>query len=217
MSPYKLVIFDFDGTLADSAPWFISTLGGLAQRHGFQSVGPDEIETLRGKSNRDIIKHLGIRFWQMPGIARDFRQKSAEAAGDIPLFPGIAQMLERLNSTGVELAIVSSNGEDTIRRVLGPSGRLIDHWACGVSLFGKSAKFRTLSRKLRIDAREILSVGDEGRDVEAAQRAGFASVAVTWGYANEEALRRSAPTFTVRTIEELFAVSTGSFQKARGV
>ncbi|MFD2648814.1 HAD hydrolase-like protein [Devosia albogilva] len=206
MTSYKMVICDFDGTLADSAPWFMQTLNQLADRHGFRKVSDQEIEMLRGKSNREIIRYLGVRFWQMPAIAREMRKRSAEAANSIRLFDGVPELLNSLKANGLRTAIVSSNGEDTVRRVLGNTASLVDHYACGASLFGKAAKFRSVGRQLRLKPGAILAVGDEGRDVEAAHQAGFASAAVTWGYATEDALRQCSPTFVVNTVAELAAL-----------
>lgn len=203
MALYKLVIFDFDGTLADSAQWFRHILNDLAEQHRFKKVSDEELEMLRGKSNREIIQYLGIRFWRMPAIARNVRKRSAVASGDIRLFNGIPELLRGFKKDGMQIAIVSSNGEDTVRRVLGTSSALVDHYDCGVSLFGKAAKFRALQRKLGLRPDEVLAVGDEGRDVEAAHRAGFASAAVTWGYATEVELRRCSPTFLADTLPEL--------------
>jgi phosphoglycolate phosphatase len=74
MKAYKPIIFDFDGPLADSALWFIRTLNDIAKTHGFRSVNEHELEMLRGKPNREIISYLGIRFWQVPAIARELRK-----------------------------------------------------------------------------------------------------------------------------------------------
>lgn len=200
MRAYKLIIFDFDGTLADSAPWFIGTLNDIAKAHGFRSVNEHEIAMLRGKPNREIIRYLGIRFWQMPAIARELRKRSLEAAGMIRLFDGVPGLLQQIKSSGAQLAVVSSNGEEAVRRVLGTSAAMIDHYSCGVSLLGKAARFRQLQRMLKLQPRQVLAVGDEGRDVEAAHRAGFASAAVTWGYATKDALQRCSPTFIVNSM-----------------
>jgi phosphoglycolate phosphatase len=213
MTAYKLIIFDFDGTLADSGPWFMRTLNDVAERHGFRKVSDEEIEMLRGKSNREIIRYLGVSFWQLPAIARDVRKRSAEAADDIRLFDGIPELIHALKAGGVQIAIVTSNGEDTVRRILGHTAFLVDHYACGASLFGKAAKFRGLMRKLQLHGSEVLAVGDEGRDVEAAHQAGFASAAVTWGYATRDALRRCSPTYLVSTVAELADLHGGLRQQ----
>lgn len=142
----------------------------------------------------------------MPGIARDLRARSAAAHGEIPLFVGVPELLQRAKEAGVTLAIVSSNGEVTVRGILGASAALIDHYICGVSLFGKARKFTRLARSLGLAPHEVLAVGDEGRDVEAAKKAGFVSAAVTWGYATEDGLKNASPQYLVRTIDELSAI-----------
>ncbi len=199
---YRLVIFDFDGTLADSRSWFMRTLNDVAGDFGFRRVSDHELEMLRGKSNREIIRYLEVPVWKMPAIAREMRRRSAVAAGAIRLYEGVPELLQRLGRS-VHIAVVSSNGEETVRRVLGPSAALVDHYSCSASIFGKATRLRALRRQLRLQPDEVIVVGDEPRDVEAAHQAGIPSVAVTWGYATEAALRRSAPSFVAKTIAEL--------------
>ncbi|WIJ24499.1 HAD-IA family hydrolase [Devosia sp. RR2S18] len=203
MTKYGAAIFDFDGTLADSGPWFLGIINEVADVHGFRKVEGDEIEMLRGRSNREIIRYLGVKTWQLPIIARDVRRRSAEDANQIGLFEGMPELLARWKAAGMQLSIVSSNGEETIRHVLGASADLIDYYGAGVSLFGKAAKFKSLRRHLQLPPGEILAIGDEIRDVEAAQTAGFASAAVTWGFATEQALLGASPNFLARTVGEL--------------
>lgn len=186
---YRLIIFDFDGTLADSIPWLAGVFGEIARAHGFKPIEPDEIEMLRTKGNREIVKYLGVPAWRMPAIAIHMRKLAAEAAPQLKLFDGVGDLLQGLKGQGLTLGVVSSNGEDTIRRVLGPElAGLVDHYACGASVFGKAAKFRSVIRKAGVPAAETLCIGDEQRDIEAAHAAGAKAGAVTWGYGAPEAL-----------------------------
>lgn len=186
---YRLIIFDFDGTLADSIPWLAGVFAEVARTHGFKPIGADEIEMLRTKGNREIVKYLGVPAWRMPAIAIHMRKLAAAAAPQLKLFEGVGELLHALKGQGLKLGVVSSNGEDTIRQVLGPElAGLIDHYACGASVFGKAAKFKTVMRKVGAAAGETLCVGDEQRDIEAAHAAGAKAGAVTWGYAAREAL-----------------------------
>jgi phosphoglycolate phosphatase len=210
MRQYKLIIFDFDGTLADSGPWFMRTLNDVASSHGFRKVSDEEIEMLRGRPNREIIRYLGVKMWQMPAIARDMRRRSAEAAEGIKLFEGIPGLLHRLAGAGLQIGVVSSNSEPTVRSVLGEAASSVGHYSCGASLFGKASKFIGLRRRLNLRPAEVLAVGDEGRDVEAAKKAGFDAAAVTWGYATEEALQACAPTFLARSVDDLAAICLGA-------
>ncbi len=201
---YKLVIFDFDGTLADSAEWTLGILNQVAERYGFRQVSEVETAMLRGWDNRAIIRYLGVPAWKLPLIANHMRKLAARDAGQIRLFPGVDALLARLSGAGVRLAIVSSNSEGNVRRILGPANSaLIAHYACGASIFGKAAKFRQVLAQSGIPASEAICIGDEIRDHEAAQAAGIAFGAVCWGYTRAEALAALRPQMLLECLEEL--------------
>ncbi|MCB4823878.1 HAD hydrolase-like protein [Roseicella aerolata] len=189
----RLVIFDFDGTLADSFPWFLSVLNTVARRHGLHMPGAAEVEALRLLGTREILQRMRVPAWKLPAIIRDMRALKAEAAGSIPLFPGIPEMLRGLGEGGVRLAVASSDSEASIRRTLGSAAAPIGYFACGASLFGKAAKLRQVLRAMDAPAEAAIYVGDETRDAEAAARAGIAFGAVNWGYAAPAALLALGP------------------------
>jgi len=196
---YRLAIFDFDGTLADSFPWFLGMVNGLADRNGFRRIEEHEIERLRGQGARQVVGHLGVPAWKLPRIARQMRLQMAQDIGGIALFPGVDRLLRELAVRKIQLAVVTSNSIDNVRQVLGPdSAALIHHYECGASIFGKRPKLRAVLRASRVPAAAAISIGDEIRDLEAARAEGIAFGAVTWGYTNPEALRALAP-------EEMFA------------
>lgn len=205
MTRYKLVVFDFDGTLADTAPWFIGILNSMAERHHFRTVTAAEIEDLRRKPTREILRDLKVRPWSLPAIARDLRRASAEAAPQLRMFAGVESLLADLHRAGIAVAIVSSNGESTIRTVLGPATSYVTHLLCGSSLFGKSRKLRKLMRLTAMPPASALAVGDEPRDIDAAKSAGMSSAAVTWGYAHRSALEAAGPTVICDNVEALRA------------
>ncbi|MDQ4136845.1 MAG: HAD hydrolase-like protein [Pseudomonadota bacterium] len=206
---YDLVIFDFDGTLADSAEWTLGILNQVAERYGFRQVSEAETAMLRGWDNRAIIRYLGVPAWKLPLIANHMRKLAARDAGQIRLFPGVDALLARLSGAGVRLAIVSSNAEENVRRILGPANSaLIAHYACGASIFGKAAKFRQVLRASGIARSRTLCIGDEARDIEAAVAERLACGAVTWGYATPELLRAREPTLLFRSLDEIGAAVT---------
>lgn len=191
---YRLLIFDFDGTLADSFPWFVATINTVADRFGFRKIDDGEFDLLRGLSAREMVRRLGIPTWKLPLIARHMQKLKSRDRDAIALFPGVDTLLRQLAEHGVVLAIVSSNSEDNVRRILGPElTPLIHHYACGASLFGKTSSFRKVLRRSGIAPREALCVGDELRDLEAARETGIPFGAVTWGYTTADALRAHAP------------------------
>lgn len=196
MRPYGLVVFDFDGTLADSFPWFCGVLNEVAARYRFRQVGTEEIETLRGMGASAIVRRLGIPSWKLPLVTRHMKALAARDIAGIPLFPAIAPMLGELARCGVPLAIVSSNAEANIRRVLGPDlADGIGRYACGASLYGKARRLKAVIRSAGVTAAATLYVGDETRDHEAAKAAGCDFAAVGWGYTRADALAVLGPAF----------------------
>jgi phosphoglycolate phosphatase len=204
MTP-RLVILDFDGTLADSWPWFRAILPDAMRHFGLAPITADQAEAMRGEPPRDLLRRLGIPAWQIPRIALHLR-RLAQDAPPPPLFPGIPAMLRRLRAAGVTLAIASSNSDRQIARSLGPElDALIAHRAVEASLFGKAARFRRLLRDSRIAADHALAIGDEARDIEAAREAGISCGAVTWGYATAARLAAERPDMMFETPEAITA------------
>jgi phosphoglycolate phosphatase len=202
--PYALAIFDLDGTLVDSFPWFLTHLNGIADRFGFRRVGADEIEPLRSSGAREILKRLEVPHWKLPLIARHVRRLKAADVGTIPLYKGVDTMLQALTERGVGVAMVSSDDERNVRHALGPeNARRISHYDCGASLFGKAARFKRVLRAAGIPAAETIAIGDELRDLEAARNAGIAFGAVSWGYASAEALKAAAPDELFLAMEDI--------------
>lgn len=191
---FRLVILDFDGTLSDSGHWFLSIVDDLADRFNFRHVTDAEVETLRGRTTREVIAHLGIARWKLPFIARHLRARFARNTDQIRLFDGVGTMLQRIAAAGVRIVICSSNAENNVRAILGAeNAALVERYVCGSGLFGKARKFRRIVRWSGIEPAAILAVGDETRDVDAAREVGLSAGVVLWGYAHREALMAMRP------------------------
>lgn len=204
---YKLIIFDFDGTLADSFPWFVRMVNQVADKYHFRRIEEAEIDRLRGYDARHLIRHLGIPVWKMPLIARYMKRVMAAEIHQIRLFEGIPDLLRELSRRGVLLAMVSSNSVPNIRKVLGPEiADLFRYYECGGSIFGKKAKFEKVLKRSGIPASEALCIGDEIRDLQAARQAQIAFGAVAWGYTTVEALQAQAPTTVFSSLDSITAV-----------
>jgi phosphoglycolate phosphatase len=207
---YRLAIFDFDGTLADSFPFFSATFNALADRHGFARIDPAQAHALRGLGPRQMMSHVGLPSWKLPFVARDFIARMGEAIHTIRPFAGVDAALAQLADAGAALAVVSSNGYDNVSRVLGPQNtRLFRHVECGMSMFGKAASLRSVLRKTGMRADEAIYVGDQSADLQAARKAGIAFGAVAWGYATIESLREHRPEEEFASVDELARIAAG--------
>ena len=207
MPGYKLAIFDLDGTLSDSLPWFRQVMNSVADKHRFRRIEDGDHEMLRGKSSREIIAWLKVPFWRMPVIAADMRRRKSQNIDSIPLFTGVGSMLQALSRAGVVIAMVSSDSESNVRRALGEHAGLISQFACGASIFGKAAKFRKVLKRTGIAAADAIAIGDEIRDGEAAAQAGIDFGAVSWGYARPEALRRLSPALVFDGVADILRIA----------
>ena len=208
------MIFDFDGTLADSFPWFLHVFDTLAERYRFKPLAEHEGATLRGLSARQIIQQLGIPAWKLPLIARHARMLAKRDRAHITLFPGVNTMLAELAEAGITLAVVSSNSEETVRHILGlESAARITYYACGASVFAKQAHFRRVLKWSGVRPAAALYVGDEIRDYEAATAVGMPFGAVAWGYTTVEALTVCAPVDVFHHVEDIVVHLVGNNAK----
>lgn len=191
---YRLAIFDFDGTLADSFPFFIGVINSLAERHGFRQVDPDLVPLLRGYSPGRLMKYVGLPSWKLPLVAKDFMSLMRENIAAIRPFEGVGEVLSHLKERGVTLAVVSSNSYENVSAVLGPENtRLFSHFECGMSIFGKASRIGKTLNKTAIPGRDAIYIGDQITDLTASRKAGVAFGAVSWGYGTIESLREQAP------------------------
>lgn len=201
---YKLVILDFDGTIANSLPWFMRVANTVADTFKFKRIEESELERLRGYSPNQLIRHLGVPMWKLPLIARHMRALTAENIDQIMLFEGVDRLLEQLSDAGVTMAIVTSNSCANVRYVLGTDhAALVRYYECGTSLFGKGPRFRRILRQSGVLPSEALCIGDEIRDLEAARQEGIPFGAVAWGFTNVEILKAYAPVEVFAEVGEI--------------
>jgi phosphoglycolate phosphatase len=201
---YALAIFDFDGTLADSFPFFLQAQHQLADKHGFARVLPHEVEALRRSSVSDLIKHSGLPAWKLPRIAHDFRAMMRDHTAPIPLFAGVDEMLGRLADAGVVLGLITSNAQDNAERILGAANfQRFTYVDCGMSLFGKPPRIRAMLRKAGLKPDRAIYIGDQDSDGEAARAEGVAFGAVGWGYGAPEILRAAGARHEFARIEDI--------------
>lgn len=204
---YDLVAFDFDGTLANTLPWFESIMDEVADTYGFRKANAAEREEMRYHSAQDILKRLDVSFWKLPAIMMHVRQKMQDIAPDVALFDGVADALTQLRTTPLKMTVLSSNAQANVERVLGPQAKQwFDHFECGTDLFGKAGKLQRLLARYNIAPQRCLLVGDEMRDIDAARKAGVHVASVAWGYNHVDALRKQQPDELILNVADLSRV-----------
>ena len=202
----NVYIFDFDGTLADSVPIFRQIYSELAIKNKWKSLSDKDYEMLRRGSLRDARRWSGIRFWQYHILIRGAKRLMELEAEKVELFPGIAEIIENLHSKGCKLYVLSRNARSTIARVLERYGLedKLEVLSRRKRTFGsKAAVISKLIRQNGYHKNYVWMVGDEVRDVQAANKAGVNSLAVAWGIQDISILERFDPTRTATTVKEL--------------
>lgn len=198
----KAVIFDFDGTIADSFAVFVETLQEIVKRP--ELLTPQEVKQLRGLTTRQIITHLHIRWWELPRLVIHGRRIIAQKIGRVPVFPGMAELIRQLNTDGYKVYIVSSNDQTAIQLFLHKHD--LAPFIQSVTTTGLNNKARHIRRLLqrhRLAPDHCVYIGDEIRDMQAAHKARVGSIAVSWGYNTKQALADTRPSFVVDTPKEL--------------
>jgi phosphoglycolate phosphatase len=202
----KLIIFDFDGTLADTLPLFLQLLDQAADKYGFKRMDRSRQQALRHLDARQMMALHGVPLWKVPAIAHFMRSSMARRLEEVGLFPGMDDVLRELKARGVTLTIVSSNSRSNVIRILGPQlAALFSHFACGAALFGKLPKIRKVLDATAIPREQAILIGDEIRDARVAAEAGMDFGAVVWGYNHVDALLNERPAQVFYKVDQLLS------------
>lgn len=206
-SSSTVIIFDFDGTIADSFATVIKILGELSNDSSFKDVEPDEyMEQLRNGGIRKVLRTTNlISMARLPFRVNWFRRELGNRISTISPIKGMPDVINSLKSK-YKIAIISSNSKENIEAFIKNNGIQVDYVYSGSSIFGKSKVINAFLKKEKIDKGQAVYIGDEDRDIEAAQKSHLFCVAVNWGYNSEKALIKAAPDILVKKPEELLSI-----------
>ncbi|MBC7546279.1 HAD hydrolase-like protein [Candidatus Saccharibacteria bacterium] len=202
----KVIIFDFDGTIANSFQLIAEISHELAKRPGL--VSDAEMSQMRTLSLVQVARNFNIPKWKWPYMIHRGKYLMTKRINQVEPFPGIAEILQTLYNERYVLVIVSSNSKKNIERFLVQHGigNNFDQIYGGVGLYGKARVLRKILRRNNIAATEAMYIGDEIRDVEAAKQVNMPCIAVGWGFNTPEMLAAHAPTIVVRQPKQLLSV-----------
>lgn len=201
----RTLIFDFDGTIADSFELAVDIVYKLT---GLQPIDADEVERLRRLPLLKAARRVGVSLRSLPRLLLLGRKVMHERMDEVAPFPGIIETLRALHETGHHMLIMSSNSEQNVRTFLRSNDIELYFSGVygGVGLFNKAVALRKIVRRNGLKATECFYIGDEVRDMVAATKVGMKPVAVAWGYQAPEALVAHGAFVLVRTPPELIEV-----------
>lgn len=183
------VLFDFDGTLADTAPDLAAAVNRMLVEQGYE---PLPLERLRPFASAGARGLLHAAFGLKPDDAEykamreEFLDLYAETCcRETRLFPGVAELLEELGKRGLRWGVVTNKSTRFTEEILAHLELKPDCVACGDTtphLKPHPASLLHAAEQLGLAPAACAYLGDDLRDMKAARAAGMKPVAVEWGY-----------------------------------
>jgi phosphoglycolate phosphatase len=207
---YRVIVWDFDGTLADTLTLALATYNDLAAQYGCLPV--EDAAAVRSMATRTFLRQHRISWWRLPRLVRAYHAATKDRMATIRLFDGVPEVLRSLKASGCRQGVLSSNSADNVRACLSASGveEVFDFIVGYPRLFGKARVIRRLVKSEAVQPQDFLYIGDEVRDMEAATKAGVDSAAVCWGIHGAELLSQQTPTFIWSSVTEVLPALLGS-------
>lgn len=207
---YKLLIFDWDGTLMDSAAAIAASIQAACADLGLPVPSEERARYIIGLGLQDAMEYLlpALDPALYPQLVDRYREHFMARDGGTGLFPGTAQAVRKLHAGGHLLAIATGKSRRGLDRALGATG-LIGYFhrtRCADEGYSKPhpGMLQCLLDELRVPARDALMIGDTTHDMDMARAAGVDGLAVTYGAHGKDALLGSAPVACVERDEELW-------------
>lgn len=200
------IIFDFDGTIADSFDVIVDIFEHITKRK--EKLTEDQMTELRGYPLEVVAERLKVPWWRIPFLLVRGRQLMARRMGEIPVFEGIGKVIDELHAEGHELFVVSSNSKRNVRKFL-KQHHLYKYFVevkGNAGLVGKSRAIRRLAKSNSLAMKDCVYIGDETRDVVACKLIGMRIIAVSWGFANKEFLESLHPTAMAHKPQEIVSI-----------
>ncbi len=194
-SSKKYIVFDFDGTIADTLELAMKLGSNLAVELGLEPFNEDTLKMVRSKKPQELLKVFGVSKQQLPKLLLRLRKEMHRSIDSLLLIPGTFEALQELHRSGLKLGILTSNSRENVQKFLQNNkiAPLFDFIYTGSNIFGKKAVINRMLKQQGILRKDMVYVGDETRDVEACQKAEVKVIAVSWGFNNRELLEAAGP------------------------
>ena len=203
-SPGRLLIFDYDGVIADSFDAIAKVLMELGEQYGLHFNDKEELRTLYHGNFYERLLERGMTVEDREAFIQEEKKRWISIAHTIKPFEAIVETIRKLSGHSV-LAIVSSNSNEYISRLL-QRHNVLKHISVilGVEAgIGKVKKIRSVIKQLQADPGKTYYIGDTSGDIEEGRAAGVKTVAVTWGFHPEALLFQARPDHLAKNIYEL--------------
>ncbi|MFA7549316.1 MAG: HAD-IA family hydrolase [Sedimentibacter sp.] len=207
---YKYVIFDFDGTLADTEEANFVIYQKLAEKYNLRNITMDELGRLKKMHAKEVIAYIELKKRYLPFLLKKGKNLLTQDIKNISLCkPDIFHIIGNLKKMGIKTAIITTNSKTNVKLFLEAHDVDIFDIIVSAGMFGKESKMKKIVKKAKINIDEFLYVGDEIRDITAARNAKMDIASVGWGYNTVESLKKHEPDYLIFEPSELIDICKG--------
>nr|MCB5252660.1 HAD-IA family hydrolase [Candidatus Cloacimonadota bacterium]MDY0126972.1 HAD-IA family hydrolase [Candidatus Cloacimonadaceae bacterium]MCB5255763.1 HAD-IA family hydrolase [Candidatus Cloacimonadota bacterium]MCK9178607.1 HAD-IA family hydrolase [Candidatus Cloacimonadota bacterium]MCK9242789.1 HAD-IA family hydrolase [Candidatus Cloacimonadota bacterium] len=201
-SPFLL--FDFDGTIADSIHLGMRIANNLAPQFGIKPLSEEQFAHLRTMSIPKALKIIDLPFYKVPKAITLALVEYRKLIHELMPFAGIPEMLKELKELGCHMALLTSNTGENVKHFLDLHELHYFDWIEGTSgILKKHSSIRKQIKKHKLDKANVIYVGDEIRDITAARKSGIRVISVSWGFHTTDLLSRFDPDYLVEKPSEI--------------
>ena len=180
----SIILFDFDGTIADTISVGLEIINSHADRFGYKRLD-GELNT--HLSAMQLVKLAEVKFWKLPYLIYQLKNKLSEQADEIQLLPEAKNLIQKVKDAGFDLGILTSNSMKTVSAFLKKYelDSFFSFIKTDVFIFGKK---KALAKTKKLLNENIIYIGDELRDIEACRKTNTPVISVSWGMNSYESL-----------------------------
>lgn len=201
----KYLIFDFDGTVVDTAPLYLNLCNELAEQLNKPKIDMDTIRSMSSMTIKERCKKIGIPLYKLPSLSLIIQEMVRHHIDKIQWVEGIEEILYKLKNDGYKLIMLSSNSVQNIRHFFKiKNADFFEEIYTSKGLFDKSGSINKLLKKHKLKKEDVIYIGDEYRDIIACKKSRIRVISVTWGYDSRELLLSKKPDYIVDSPPELY-------------
>ncbi|NJL53623.1 MAG: HAD-IA family hydrolase [Hydrococcus sp. SU_1_0] len=168
----KVIIFDFDGTIADTYQAVVDITNNLSSEFGYKPLDEETLVLLKNLSSKDIVKQSEISFFKLPFLVKRIQIELGKKIEYLEPIPGMSEVLQELKEQNYVLGIITSNAKENVMAFLQKQNLvyLFDFIYSRTSLFGKHRIINKAIKRYKFAKDEVIYVGDETRDIRSAKK-----------------------------------------------
>lgn len=204
---YKYLIFDFDGTLADTESQAFTIYNELADKYNYKKITRDDLHNIKHLSFLEIIKLVDMPYTSIPKMVKQGQRLLKASMGSIkPFQSDIKEILVEIRENIEIMGIITSNTSKNVKKFVANEDINLFDFVESSPLLGKEKKINSICKKYKLNKEQVLYIGDETRDIDACKHAQVKCAAVTWGYNYLEALSKHNPDYIINDLKDILTI-----------